>query len=359
MLAKKLTRIPMRAYPLLILLPLFAACGREEATQANAPEAAAAQSNSVPAARIAVASAQSLFIYPQATAQAQVTSRNISEIAAQISARILALPVEPGQKVVSGAVVAKLDCRDYSIALTQARASLSGADARLKLATQQLKRSEDLAARNFISGDALDTRRTELSIAQAERDLSASQVASAQSNVGKCVLTAPFPAIVEAKPGNVGELASPGTALVRLWDLGGLEVSAQIQEKDAASLRATKTIELVTPEGRYPLQLKRISPAMSEAARTQEARLGFAGTLPKPGASGQVVWQATEAHLPADLLVTRNGKLGVFMLEANTARFMPLPQAQEGRPVAVSIDPASQIITEGRFALQDGQKVAQ
>lgn len=347
----------MRAYALLLLVPLFAACGREDASQAKAAQAAA------PIAQVAAVSAESILIYPGATAQAQVTSRNISEIAAQLSARIVSITVEPGQKIARGAVVARLDCRDYQIALSQAQAALKSAEARLKLASLQVKRTEELAARNFISGDALDSKRTELNIAQADRDLANSQVASAQSNVGKCVLTAPFAAIVEARPGNVGELASPGTPLVRLWDADGLEVAAQIQERDAASLKAAKTIELVTPEGRLPLNLKRISPAMSGASRTQEARLGFAAALPKPGASGQIEWQDNTPHLPADYLLTRKGALGLFVLEQNRARFIALPGVQEGRPAAINLaaidlKPDTRIITEGRFALQDGQTVS-
>lgn len=328
---------------------MLAACGREENTPAPAQKAAAVQVSAVPVAEAAV--------YPRLTAQAQVTSRNISSMAAQLSARIAALPVEAGQKIARGTVVARLDCRDYSIALQQAQAALNAAEARLQLAAQQMKRSEDLAAKGFISGDALDQKRTEVNVAKADRDLAASQVASAQSNVGKCVIAAPFAAIVEAVPGNVGELASPGTPLVTLWDVQSLEVSAQVQAKDADSLARAGAIEFHTLDGVYPLKLKRVSPALSGTSRTQEARLTFAEDLPKPGATGQIQWQTAAPHLPADLLVTRDGKLGVFVLEGEKARFVPIAEAQEGRPAPVEIADGMMVITEGRFALQDGQAV--
>lgn len=338
---------------LLLLLPLFAACDRKTESPAQPAERAS------PVQTVATVPLQAIRVFPQLTAQAQVISRNISNIAAQISARIVSLPVEPGQKIVQGAAVAKLDCRDYTIALAQAKAGLEASDARLKLAAQQLKRSEDLASRNFISGDALDSKRTELKINQADRDLAASQLASAQSNVAKCTIAAPFDAIVETKTGNVGELASPGSPLVRLWELNGLEVSAQVQEQDTASLRQAGQIELVTPEGRYPLRLKRISPAMSGISRTQEARFGFIGALPKPGASGQVEWRSNVPHLPADMLVTRNRKLGIFVVEQDRARFQPIDDAQEGRPApAPQLDAGARIVTTGRYALQDGQQVS-
>lgn len=329
---------------------MLAACGREENTPAPAQKPAAIQVAAVPVAEAVV--------YPGLTAQAQVTSRNISSMAAQLSARIAALPVEAGQKIAQGTVVARLDCRDYNISLRQAQATLNAADARMQLAAQQMKRSEDLAAKGFISGDALDQKRTEVNVAKADRDLAASQVASAQSNVGKCVIVSPFAAIVEAVPGNVGELASPGTPLVTLWDVQSLEVSAQVQAKDADSLAKAGSIEFHTPDGVHALKLKRVSPAMSGTSRTQEARLIFSKDAPKPGATGQIQWQAAAPHLPADLLVTRDGKLGVFVLEGERARFVPIADAQEGRPAPVEIADGMMVITEGRFALQDGQAVS-
>lgn len=339
----------MRSLFILLLLPVLAACGKGEDSPAAPAQKTAAAVSAVPLLEATV--------YPKLTAQAQVTSRNISKLAAQISARITALPVEAGQKIAKGTVVARLDCRDYSIALRQAQASLDAANARLKLASLQMKRSEELAGKGFISGDALDQKRTELNIAQADRDLAASQVASAQSNAGKCVIASPFAAIVESVPGNVGELASPGTPLVTLWDVQSLEVSAQVQAKDAESLAKAVDVEFHTIDGAYPLKLKRVSPALSGTSRTQEARLTFAKETSKPGATGQVQWQAKSPHLPADLLVTREGKLGVFVLEGGKARFVPVAGAQEGRPAPVEAMGGMMLITEGRFALQDGQAV--
>ncbi len=342
----------MRQLIILLLLPLIAACGRDEGKPPVSTH------NADAAAQVTAVQIHEAVIYPQLTAQAQVISRNISSMAAQIAARISALPVEAGQKISRGTVVARLDCRDYKIALNQAQAAFAAAEARLQLANLQFKRSEDLAAKNFISGDALDKQRTEVNVAKADRDLQAGQVDGAQSNVGKCIITAPFAAIVEAVPGNVGELASPGMPLVTLWDLQSLEVSAQVQAKDAESLAKAEVIEFQTPDGRYLLKLKRVSPAMSGTSRTQEARLVFGKEIPKPGATGQILWQSAVPHLPADLLVMRKGALGIFVLEQGHARFVAVADAQEGRPAPFQPTSDMQLITEGRFALQDGQAVS-
>jgi hypothetical protein len=67
------------------------------------------------------------------------------------------------------------------------------------------------------------------------------------------------------------------------------------------------------------------------------------------------VWREAQPHLPAELLVQRAGRLGVFVAEGGKARFHPLPQAQEGRPAPLDLPPEARIATQGRHAVQDGQ----
>ncbi len=344
----------MRILVISILSLVLAACGKEgnDATAHPPPPPGAA------ATPVTVVVLGEIALNPEITAQAQVTSRNISKISAEISARIESLPVEPGQRIARGKVVARLDCRDARIALQQSQAQLATSDARLKLSEQQLKRNEELASKNFISGDALDQRRTEVNVIRAERQLSLSQVQAAQRNVAKCVMTSPFDAVVESKLANVGELASPGTPLMTLWDMGGLEVSADVQQQDADSLARASSIMFESAEISFPLRLKRISPAQDTSARTREARLTFAAELPHPGASGRIKWRSTDRYLPAEYVLQRDGQHGLFIAEGGNARFIPLPHAQEGRPARVDLPPDTRVIRDGRFALKNGQPLS-
>jgi hypothetical protein len=104
----------------------------------------------------------------------------------------------------------------------------------------------------------------------------------------------------------------------------------------------------------YPVKLLRISPVLNRESRSIEARLLFAGPAPAVGSEGRLVWRDAQAHLPADLLVRRDGRYGVFVAEDGKARFHVLPQAQEGRPAALDLPAETRIVTQGRHALQDG-----
>jgi RND family efflux transporter MFP subunit len=303
------------------------------------------------------ASLASIAIHPQREASAQVVSLNLAKLSAELSARITRIPVEPGQRITKGAVVAELDCADTRIAAQRAQAALESSEARLQLAQHQLQRSTELAAKNFISHEALDTRKTELAVTAADVKLNAAAHAAAKREVGKCTLRSPYPAIVEARLAQVGELASPGTPIVQLWDTSRLQLTAQVQAGDAGRLAEAKPV-FVTQGREYTVTLLRVSPALNPASRTREARFSFPRTPPAPGSHGVLRWRDARAFVPADYLVKRAGALGVFVVQGQRARFVALPGAQEGRPApADALAADSRLITDGRFALQDGMAV--
>jgi RND family efflux transporter MFP subunit len=300
-----------------------------------------------------------LAIHPVREASAQVVSLNLARLSAEIAARIVSIPVEPGQRIAKGAVVAQLDCADTRIAAQRAQATLESSQARLKLAQQKLQRSSDLADRNFISSDALDARKTELEVVAAEVKLDTAARAAAQRDVGKCTIRSPFPAIVEARLAQVGELASSGTPIVQLWDTSSMQLSAQLQPDDAGWLKHARPV-FVSQGDEYAVSLLRVSPAVNLAARTREARFSFGKSAPPPGSNGVLRWRDPRPFVPAEYLVRRDGHLGVFIVSGQTARFVPLPDAQEGRPAPASgLPDNARIVTDGRLTLRDGMTVVQ
>lgn len=289
-----------------------------------------------------------IAVYPTRSAQAQVVSLNESQVAAEISATIRRLPPEPGQTLAKGAVLAELDCRDYQLATESAQAALAAAEAQARLAMQQHGRAVKLAQEKFISRDLLDTRTTELDAARANVAVSQAAVKTAQRHEGKCVVRAPFPAVVVERLAQEGEMASPGTPLVKLLDRSRIQVKAEVQEGDVAGLGQARSVDFVSPAGKHALKLLRISPAQARSTRLSEARLGFKSHTAAPGASGQVQWASPQPHVPAGVVVRRNGRLGVFVVEADIPRFMALPDAQEGRPVAAgSLEKNTAIVIKG------------
>jgi len=300
---------------------------------------------------------QQLAINPETSAPATVVSLSDSRIGAELNAQIQAIPVRVGDVVESGGVLARLDCTDYELAANELKARLKGAESRIDFARRQLQRADKLKKQRTITQELLDERRSNLAILIAEREAERAGLARARRKLDKCVIRAPFQAVILQRIASVGEYVTPGSPLVRIMDVVQLEITAPVLVGDAAALLSAEHIVFRRGDREYPVQLRVLTPAIDELSRTREARLLFAEDTALPGASGRLVWQAAQA-VPADLLVRRNGVLGLLLVQDGKARFQPVPDAQEGRPAAVQLPPETLIITDGRFSLSDGDPIA-
>jgi len=327
-----------------LALALLTACGKEAPPPAAVP----------PAPTFVLKAVGEVATHPERSAPAAVVGKNEARLSAEVAATIQALPVDVGQTVKKGAVVARLDPRDAELALERAAAAQAQAQARHAQAQAQHARAQTLREKNFYSAEALTLRATELAAAAADLRAANAQRETARRTLDKHTLRAPFDAVVRGRSGQVGELAAPGTVLLTLVSDRELELAAQLQPRDAASLQAAAAPEFEAAGGRHQLRLLRVSPALNRESRSVEARLAFAGNPPAAGSEGRLVWRDPQPHLPAELLVRRAGRQGVFVAADGKARFHALPQAQEGRPALLDLPAGTRIVTQGRHALQDG-----
>ena len=91
--------------------------------------------------------------------------------------------------------------------------------------------------------------------------------------------------------------------------------------------------------------------------RVQTARLAFVFDPMPAGTTGTLEWLGARGQLPADLVVRRGDRYGVFAAEDGVARFLELPAAEEGRPVAIGLPDDTLLVTRGADRLQDGDRV--
>jgi hypothetical protein len=148
-----------------------------------------------------------------------------------------------------------------------------------------------------------------------------------------------------------------------LTDSGPAELATTLSPADVAGLRAARTARFETPSASHAVRLLRVAPTVTAPARTQAARLAFTetATAPAAGTSGTLRWKEAAPHLPPGLMVRRPNGLGVFVQQGSgaqaTARFVPLPGAQEGRASAVALPADTLLIVRGQAALQHGQAI--
>jgi RND family efflux transporter MFP subunit len=306
-----------------------------------------------------------LLIHPTLSAPATVLSDNDSQLSSEVSARIVAIPVRVGDTVAAGTLLLRLESEDFRLALAREQAAAKSLAARVELARYDLQRARQLAKTQAVSDEILKQREADLASLLADQEGQQAAVAAAQRQLDKTEIRAPFAAVVTARSAQLGELANPGTPLLRIVDAEQLEVAASVQAHLADSLQAAPAPALRLDDRQLPLRLRVITPVIDATSRTREALLLFAGDKAGdqalPGSAGELVWREPQPHLPAEFVLRRAGKLGTFVIEgsgsAAKARFIALSDAEEGRPAPSTLAPETLIVTEGRYRLQDGDAV--
>jgi len=318
---------------------------------------AAADTDKKPAIVIQAASSADLVIYPRHVAPAMVVARNDSKLSAEITGRIVSIPVLIGQTVKKGTVLVSMDSYDFRLAVDKEKAVAKSLRARLELADYQLKRAKKLLIQQVVSDDVVLQRETELLVLRAESSAQAAVLAQAERRLNKTTIRAPYRAYVLERLGNIGELASPGTPLIRIVEALRSEVSARLHGQQIESLRRATSPEFVYDKNRYPVTMRAVTATIDTRERTQEIRLAFVKDMAINGASGELSWLETKPHLSPDLLVRRDKSLGVFLLKGARVDFYPIPDATEGRPALLDLSLDEWIVTRGRYRLQHGDKV--
>lgn len=291
------------------------------------------------------------------TAPAEVISANRSRLSARIEASIEKMLVDVGDNVRTGQPLVVLDCTDHELARRRAEAELLRAEAQSRRAAQQLTRSESLARDTLLSEDLLEQRQTEKEAAEAEARRARAVLEQAKLSVERCRIDSPFEGVVTERMAAQGELARPGTALLEIVDLQSVEVAAQVFPVELSQLDASPRVFFRFLDENYPLRVDRRVSVIDPVTRNVEVRLKFEDSRAPVGASGRLIWHGKDPGIPAGLLVQRDDELGIFIARDGRAVFHPLPRAQEGRPASVDVPEESLVVTDGRQALRDGDRL--
>lgn len=345
---------------LLLLLPLLIAVAVFASDKSTSIiKVANDNANRGPAITVETDTLKDIAIYPEYKAPATVVTLNDSQISSELAAVVELVPVEVGQVVKKGDLLVSLRKKDFQLALQQEQAALEALQVKIKFADYQLQRAEKLLKQQAVSEELLKQRETDLAVLVSENQSRLLAIKQAKHNLAKCDLRAPFDAVITEKFASVGELANPGTPLLRIIDAQRREVTAELQSYQLASLRSASTLFFKNRSETYPLKLRTVLPVVDLRKRTQEVRLVFSASKALVGTSGELVWKNQQAHVPAEILVQRNGQLGIFIVNGESlAKFIVLDDAAEGRPAQVDMSMNTRIVTKGRFRLQDGDAVS-
>jgi len=174
----------------------------------------------------------------------------IIEVKSQAGGEILNLPVELGDRVQQGALLAEIDPRDVRNAHDQAAADLEVAQARFDVAQRQLGRMEQLHDSDIVSQEELETAILEHANAKAELVRAETNLELAADRLEDVELRAPITGTIVERAIEEGQVITGtrdltgGTVLMRMADLQQVQVRTLVDETDIGRLEAGLQAEI-------------------------------------------------------------------------------------------------------------------
>ena len=178
----------------------------------------------------------------------------VVEIKSKASGEILEMPVEMGDQVRAGDLIAQIDTRILDQELKQATADYESSRIRLEIAGNQYERARSLHGQDLISANDLETSQQNFTNAESAYIRAEASLQLARERLEDTTVTAPISGTIIAKTVEQGQIiasstnnVSGGTILIQMADLSELEIRTLVDEIDIGSvkpgLRVESTVE--------------------------------------------------------------------------------------------------------------------
>jgi len=204
------------------------------------------------------------------TANGVVQPMDRIEIKSKASGLIEELPVEEGDFVHKGQLIARLDQKDERTALAQAQADLDIARAELKQAKRTFDRRKELFERDLVSREELDESEQNSAVAQGRSVRAQTVLDRARERLSESIVRAPIDGIILKKSVEQGQIiasgvtnVSGGTPIVDIADMRSVYVEAGIDEIDIGKVQIEQSATVVAeayPELQFNGEVVRIAP---------------------------------------------------------------------------------------------------
>jgi len=342
----------MRQHSLYVLLGL-ALLGCKEPSGAASAHGAGKMPRKVPqprATRVEVATIEPSLPTVRLTRPGEIIGAREADLASALGGFVEGVPVKTGQFVRRGAEIARVD---HSMHAAEAELTRVEVDA----AQRELKRLESLGT--AVARANVDQARTALDRAMAKQRI-------AELRASRAVIRAPFAGTVGNLDVERGEVVSPGKTIARLIRSDPVHASVSVSDVDVSLLSLGNTAWVSTVSNPQPLEgrIVRIEPAADVDTRTFLVRVEVPNKqhILKPGMIARVEFASAQpserAMLPQDVLVTRQGENGVFVVDdQSVARWRPLilGQVVSGQVIVdQGLAAGERVVVVGHRSLSDG-----
>ena len=299
----------------------------------------------------------------------RIQAENEARLGFRIPGRMIERPINVGDHVEPGQVVAKLEPHDELNALRTAQAGVAAAQARLNETQNIFERQKTLLARDIASRAQFEQAEATLKTARAQLDTAEAQLKAAKDRVSYTELRVDAAGTVVATGAEPGEVVQAGHMIVRVARKDGrdavFDVPAQVLRSAPSDPLITVNLTddpTVTATGR----VREVSPQADPVTRTFEVKVGLTDPPAAMRLGSTIVGRmqldtAPVIEIPATALTESDRRPAVWVVDPKSLT-VSLRNVEVARndPATVAIseglDTGDIVVTAGTQALHPGQK---
>ncbi|MGD0527586.1 MAG: efflux RND transporter periplasmic adaptor subunit [Polyangiaceae bacterium] len=286
-----------------------------------------------------------------------------------ISAYVDTVLVRPGDYVKRGEVLATLDCRNASASNQAVAAEARAIDARQRAISDESARLKTMLDGGFVSPNESEQKEAQSASELAQLASQRAKMVGTNLEVSDCILRAPFDGEIATRAIDPGAFVRPGTALVSVVDRTTVRMTFDVPEGDfeMVSPGTALTVRVLATGETFAGKIARRSPAADPDTRTVHCEVD----IPDPkrhlpvNTTGEVRIEVGQPHpataVPLDAVSITGSKAVLFAVAGGKARNATYRvEGELGGTVFLdtSLQPGTQVVSEGRAILADGDAVA-
>jgi membrane fusion protein (multidrug efflux system) len=273
----------------------------------------------------------------------------------ELQGRVEKIGFAEGQPVKAGQVMVQLDDDQY-------RAELAEAIANRDLSEANHRRTEELIKRKVASVTDRDK-------AYAELQANEARVALKREALSKTQLKAPFDGIAGLREVSVGEVVSPGQALMQVVAIDPIKVDFRVPELYVGVVKPGQSLSITLdafPGERFAGEVYAVDPQIDVRGRSILIR----ATIPnpdgrlRPGLFARVELTlerfANAISVPEEAIVPQGEKQMVFRIKEGKAQMVPVQlgiRREAMVQVLEGLQPGDVVVTAGQIKLRPGAAV--
>ncbi len=228
-----------------------------------------------------------------------------ADLRAEVSTVVLQVLKENGEAVKRGDVIVRLDETSIRDNLNSANDSARNAALALDQADRNLQRLKTLRASGMTSMQALDDAEVRRNTAQSEVSAAKARAASAQQQLQRTVVRAPFDGIISERKVSPGDTALAGKELVKVIDPNSMRFAGRVSADKIGMVKPGQNVSFRIngyAGQEFRGKVTRVDPAANDVTRQVEVLVAFADSK-QPRVSGLYAEGNIEAETVSALML--------------------------------------------------------